>query len=138
MSTANAPYVQALAAIAAGRVQYGATHPDRDRREYTRATRNGATHSPRHSYLLDGKAVSARKLPIYERLTSLNLVRVRHDTVAHHKVPERRVTVPTAAGTTTRIMPARREPTDPGWRCAVELAPAGRDTLDAAARLEAC
>lgn len=111
----------ALDLVAAGRVQYGAEFPDRDRRAAARG--RGGLLSP--EWLIDGSAAYGQAKRTFSALEERGVIIVRHDLVPQQHVPEQTKAYRDIAGhLETRTIPAHDEPADPGWRADVELATA--------------
>ncbi|MCC9186364.1 hypothetical protein [Mycolicibacterium mageritense] len=119
--------VEALTAVAAGRVQYGAEYP-------RMARRHGTAVCP--VFLIDGHGVYGGQHATFSRLSELGFIVERVDLLPTKTVPAQTKTYGTVSGSMTRDLPEHQAPADDGWQAAVELTAAGRAALEFAAQTE--
>lgn len=123
---ASAAQLAALKTVAAGRAEYGSEYPERDRRA---AARGRSLSTP--TFLVDGAGLYGAQHTTWQAIEQYGWITVRHDLLPTRAVAERIAVYTDVSGANhTQVLPAHREPADPGWRAAVELTDAGRATLD--------
>lgn len=123
---ASAAQLAALRIVAAGRSEYGSEYPKRDRRA---AARGRSVSSP--TFLVDGAGIYGAQHATWQAIEEYGWITVRHDLLPTRAVAERIAVYTEIRGSKySRLLPAHREPADPGWRAAVELTDAGRAVLD--------
>ena len=124
----SAAQLKALRIVAAGRAEYGSEFPERDRRA---AARGRTASTP--TFLVDGAGIYGAQHATWQAIEDYEWIALRHDLVPTRMVAERVAEYTSIAGSKhTSLLPAHREPADPGWRVSVELTDAGRAVLDAA------
>jgi len=111
--------VEALTAVAAGRVKWGNPYP--------RLARKG--NAGPLAFLIDGHSVYAGEHATYGRLAELGWIVERVDLLPLKTVPAQTRTYGTVTGTITRQLPEHQAPADNGWQAIVELTEVGRAVL---------
>lgn len=118
--------LKALSLAAQGRVQYGSEFP----RMARRADARGEPDCMR-TWLVDDATVYGNEHATWRVLEERGWIRVRHDLLPHKRVEEQVKQYTSITGSvTTRVLPARDVPEDPGWRAKVELTDTGRELLE--------
>lgn len=125
---------EALATVAAGRVEYGALYPRMARRAAEGAAARGEHFSDAaviRDYLVDGSEVYGAAKGTYRALEERGLIRPRTEDLPTERVPARRVTRQTFAGPAELVeLPEHDRPADPGWRVPMILTDEGRATVE--------
>ena len=104
---------RAVELVKAGRVEWGA--------EDQAMARRGHCWVP--VWLIDGYSAYGSEHRTYQALETRGVIRVRHDLVPCHRVPEQVKTYRSLLGPEQRrTIPAHDEPVDSGWRARVEIA----------------
>lgn len=111
--------VEALTAVAAGRVKWGNPYPQMARKG----------NAGNLVFLIDGHSVYAGQHATYSRLAELGWIVERTDLLPLKTVPAQTRTYRTVNGTVTRELPEHEAPADDGWQAIVELTEAGRAAL---------
>lgn len=114
--------LEALTAVADGRIQWGHTHPNLARRN-----RSGAL-----AFLIDGHSVYGGQHATYARLAEKGWIVERIDLLPTKTVPAHTTLSRTLTGDTTIAIPEHTAPADDGWRASVELTDAGQAVLNQA------
>lgn len=118
--------IEALTAVAAGRIKWGQAYP--------RMARRG--HGGASVFLIDGSSVYGGQHATFSRLEELQWIVSRVDLLPTKTVPAQTRTYKTVTGVVTRDLPEHTAPADDGWQAVVELTDAGRAVLEAATRRE--
>lgn len=117
----SAKQIEALIAVEAGRVTYGAEFPALARRQGGPAIA---------VFLLDGYGVYAGQHATYHSLAERGLIIERIDLLPQKIVPARTRTRVTIAGFEEQVViPEHEVPEDDGWRADVQLTADGRQVL---------
>lgn len=111
--------IEALTAVAAGRVKWGDPYP--------KMARKG--NAGPLVFLIDGHSVYAGEHATYSRLAELGWIVERVDLLPLKTVPAEVRTYRTLTGTVTRELPEHQAPADDGWQAVVELTETGRVAL---------
>ncbi|RAV08131.1 MULTISPECIES: hypothetical protein [Mycobacterium avium complex (MAC)] len=120
MRKPTARQIEALSAVAAGRVQWGNAYPDMARRGHTGPL----------VFLIDGHSVYGGQHATYSRLAELGWIVERTDLLPLKTVPARTRISHTITGSEKVIeLPEHSAPADDGWRAKVELTDAGQAAL---------
>lgn len=120
MRKATPRQAEALAAVAAGRIEWGNAYPELARRG----------HAAPLLFLIDGHSVYGGQHTTYSRLSELGWIVERTDLLPVKTVPSRTRISRSIIGTETVIeLPEHTTPADDGWRAKVELTGAGRAAL---------
>jgi len=120
--------LDALNAVAAGRVQWGNEYP-------ALARRHGQPNAL--VFLIDGHGVYASEHNTYARLTEHGLIVSRGDLLLQKTVPAHTRVYTTETGhQEIRQVPEHSIPADDGWRAAVELTAEGARVLGDANQLD--
>lgn len=116
--------IEALTAVAAGRIKWGHAYP--------KVARRG--HGGVVVFLIDGNSVYGGQHATFSRLEELQWIVARTDLLPTKAVPAQTRTYTTMIGVVTRELPAHTAPADDGWQAVVELTDAGRAVLEAASQ----
>ncbi|GAB4974489.1 MULTISPECIES: hypothetical protein [Mycobacterium] len=112
--------IEALTAVAAGRIEWGNAYPEIARRG----------HVAPLVFLIDGHSVYGGQHATYSRLSELGWIVERTDLLPLKTVPAQTRVSRTITGAETLIeLPEHSAPADDGWRANVELTDAGRAAL---------
>lgn len=117
--------LEALTAVAGGRIQWGNAYPQMARRRGTPGVL---------TFLIDGHSVYGGQHATFSRLSDLGWIVERVDLLPTTTVPAQTKTYGTVTGSVTRELPGHQAHVDPGWQATVELTDAGRAVLAAASR----
>ncbi|MBS9535600.1 hypothetical protein KIH27_18600 [Mycobacterium sp. M1] len=117
--------LDALAAVAEGRVEWG--------HEYQEMARRRGGRGAVYSFIIDGAGAYAGQHATFGRLSELGWITERIDLLPTKVLPAETRTVRGLSGDSTVELPEREAPADDGWRAKVELTDEGRTILAAAA-----
>lgn len=122
MSRLSTTKLEALRAVAAGRVEYGVLYPKMARRR---------PHQALVGVMIDGHEVYGAAHRTYQALLEAELIRERLEDVETRTVPpEKRTRTSVAGFTEVTELPERQVPIDPGWRVRVELTTTGQEAVE--------